>query len=160
MYLCIYSCAAETDDQRNWQPSYSYLVHSADLKSESKIKSDQDCRCSTMMEKWWKWWCMSTMSTMSTSKFRLFHRHGELWQARPSGPRSLDAHHVCWWIPGCVRSLFAAHRRRVAEQVGFLSLCSHRSRNHPHETKSSKKIHNWYDKRIQNATGSSAIVHF
>ena len=27
------------------------------------------------MEKWWKWWCMSTMST---SKFRLFHRHGEL----------------------------------------------------------------------------------
>ena len=59
----------------------------------------------------------------------------ETWQVRPSEPRSLDAHHVCWWIPGCARSLFAAHRRRVAEQAGFLSLCSHRSRNHPHEDK-------------------------
>ena len=57
----------------------------------------------------------------------------QTWRARPSGPRSLDAHHVCWWIPGRVRSLFAAHRRRVAEQVGFLSLCSHRSRNHPRQ---------------------------
>ena len=37
LHLCVYSCAAETDDQRNRQPSY--LVHSMDLKSGSRIKS-------------------------------------------------------------------------------------------------------------------------